>query len=59
MMFCALPVAGRRRGCLAADGRRNCLFDAPVLIAAKPVKPCDRGVFGGLNLLLNQEQAGH
>ena len=29
---------------------------APDLIAAKPVKPCDRGVFGALNLLLKKEQ---
>ena len=26
-------------------------------IAAKPVKPCDRGIFGALNLLLFQERA--
>ena len=24
--------------------------------AAKPVKPCDRGLFGALNLLLKKEQ---
>ena len=29
---------------------------APALIAAKPVKPCDRGVFGALNLLLKKER---
>ena len=30
---------------------------ATALIAAKPVKPCDRGVFAALNLLLIQERA--
>ena len=30
-------------------------FFAPSLIAAKPVKPCDRGVFWGLDLLLKKE----
>ena len=29
---------------------------APALIAAKPVKPCDRGVFGALDWLLIQER---
>ena len=32
------------------------LFFAPALIAAKPVKPCDGGVFEGLNLLSKKEQ---
>ena len=31
---------------------------APGLIAPKPVKPCDRGVFEALNLLLIREQTG-
>ena len=32
------------------------LFFASVLIAAKPVKPCDGGVFGALDLLLKTER---
>ena len=32
-------------------------FLAPGLIAAKPVKPCDGGVFGALNLLLFLQQS--
>ena len=31
-------------------------FLAPGLIAAKPVKPCDRAVFGALDLLLKNER---
>ena len=34
----------------------NTVYFAIALIAAKPVKPCDGGVFGGLNLLLKKEQ---
>ena len=29
---------------------------APDLVAAKPVKPCDGGVFGALDLLLKMKQ---
>ena len=32
------------------------VFFATALIAAKPVKPCDGGVFGALNLLLKKER---
>ena len=35
----------------------NALFLAPALIAPRPVKPCDRGVFEALNLLLKKELA--
>ena len=36
--------------------RRKGLFLAPALIAARPVKPCDRGVFRALNLLRKKER---
>ena len=44
--------------CFAAvrASRRFACF-AIGLIAAKPVKPCDGGVFGALNLLLKKEQS--
>ena len=38
------------------ESRRFEAFFAPDLIAAKPVKPCDGGVFGALNSLLKKEQ---
>ena len=31
---------------------KTIVHSAPALIAAKPVKPCDRGIFGALDLLL-------
>ena len=44
-VFCRRPHPG------------NSVYFAPDLIAAKPVKPCDRGVFWALNLLLILKQA--
>ena len=41
------PLAAR-----AAKARVPGFLFAPALIAAKPVKPCDGGVFGALDLLL-------
>ena len=56
----ARPLAegGRTHDARAAAWRhqnRRLRFFAPVLIAPKPVKPCDGGVFGALNLLLISE----
>ena len=36
--------------------RREGLFLAPALIAARPVKPCDGGVLGALNSLLKMKR---
>ena len=56
----ARPLAegGRTHDPRAAAWRhqnRRLRFFAPGLIADKPVKPCDGGVFGALNLLLISE----
>ena len=51
------PVQRRAVNCfLPPSGPGNSVYFAPCLIAAKPVKPCDRGVFGALNLLLISER---
>ena len=34
---------------------KSIAYSATALIAAKPLKPCDGGVFGGLNLLSKRE----
>ena len=50
----SLKRCGRQQNTrLLAD--RKALFLAPALIAAKPVKPCDGGVFGAVFLLLKKE----
>ena len=41
----------------AARALESGVYFAPGLIAAKPAKPCDGGVFGALNLLLISERA--
>ena len=40
----------------AARALESGVYFAPALIATKPVKPCDGGVFGALNLLLISER---
>ena len=60
--FASLPFGRAGLGFAAQllKGRTPCgaqrAFHAPVLIAAKPVKPCDGAVFGALNLLLKMKQ---
>ena len=39
-----------------ARAERSFVDFAPVLIAAKPLKPCDGAVFGALDLLLKMKQ---
>ena len=52
------PVQRRAVNCfLPPSAPGNSVYFAPCLIAAKPVKPCDRGVFGALNLLLILKRA--
>ena len=48
--------AGPRAGCRPRPPPATIADFAPALIAAKPAKPCDRGVFGALNLLLISER---
>ena len=55
----ALHHGGPAAGFAAAArpfARRKPSFSATTSIATKPVKPCDGGVFGALNLLLKREQ---
>ena len=53
-----LPPARLRTAPAAARTPETTADFAIDSIAAKPVKPCDGGVFGALNLLLFQERAG-
>ena len=60
-MFKVWPAAGFEAGCeagfrKAARALQVIVRFATDLIAAKPVKPCDGGVFGALNLLSEKEQ---
>ena len=52
-----LPPAQRRTVPAAARTPETTADSAIDSIAAKPLKPCDEGVFGALNLLLFQERA--
>ena len=53
----ALHHGGPAAGFAAAPlARRKPAFPATTSIAAKPAKPCDRGVFGALNLLPKRER---
>ena len=49
------PVQRRAVNCfLPPSAPGNSVYFAPCLIAAKPEKPCDRGVFGNLLLILKR-----
>mgnify|MGYP000861260608 CR=1 FL=1 len=49
-------IFNAKRASSAPHARKSLFVFAPDLIASKPVKPCDRGVFRALNLLSKTEQ---